>query len=336
MKRDLKNAFVSGLENVPQGATIFGFAGTIPYLATSLSTLYLSYVVNHSAAPATTPEGYLSPTQPSFLVDADTASALLQWMEPIQIGYGACILSFLGAIHWGLEMGKVGGEIGIRRYILGIVPPLVAWPTIFLPVNAALVSQFLAFTGAWYADTQASAHGWTPRWYSQYRLWLTLIVGGSIILTLVGKEYVGPAHIPTAQRLAAARGSGKDGQPMNLATALASGKSAIQGSGEIKTDDSPGKVTGRVDSKASEGVGSTDSSDYYVKITNYKKLEQERKKKEEEEKKKKEEEENKKNGGKDPEKAKDDDDKDDDDKDDSSDSDKDKDQGDKEKEQDKK
>jgi hypothetical protein len=28
---------------------------------------------------------------------------LLHFLEPLQIGYGASILSFLGAIHWGLE-----------------------------------------------------------------------------------------------------------------------------------------------------------------------------------------------------------------------------------------
>jgi len=35
-------------------------------------------------------------------------------IEPVQIGYGACVLSFMGAVHWGLEMVKYGGKLKRR------------------------------------------------------------------------------------------------------------------------------------------------------------------------------------------------------------------------------
>lgn len=37
-------------------------------------------------------------------LDAETALAMLYYVELLQIQYGAIILSFLGAIHWGLEV----------------------------------------------------------------------------------------------------------------------------------------------------------------------------------------------------------------------------------------
>lgn len=34
--------------------------------------------------------------------------------------------------------------------------------------------------------------GWTPRWYSQYRFYLSILVGSCIISTLLGINYFGP------------------------------------------------------------------------------------------------------------------------------------------------
>ena len=49
---------------------------------------------------------------------------------------------------------------GFRRYFLGILAPTLAWPTILLPTNFALIVQFLGFTGMYYADSAATRHGW--------------------------------------------------------------------------------------------------------------------------------------------------------------------------------
>lgn len=97
------------------------------------------------------------------------------------------ILSFLGAIHWGLEFAGYGGHHGYKRYAIGVVAPAVAWPTVMMPVEYALISQFAAFTLLYYVDTRATARGWTPPWYAIYRFTLTFIVGASIVLTLIGR-----------------------------------------------------------------------------------------------------------------------------------------------------
>ena len=82
-------------------------------------------------------------------------------MEHVQITYGAIILSFLGAIHWGMEFSKYGGEQGYRRLAVGALPVLAAWPTTFLTHGLALPVQWAAFTGQWFIDQRASTAGWS-------------------------------------------------------------------------------------------------------------------------------------------------------------------------------
>lgn len=97
------------------------------------------------------------------------------------------IISFLGAIHWGLEYAGYGGYHSYRRYIYGVIAPAVAWPTIMMPVEYALITQFTAFTFLYFADARATVRGWFPAWYSTYRFVLTFIVGAAIVASLVGR-----------------------------------------------------------------------------------------------------------------------------------------------------
>jgi len=97
------------------------------------------------------------------------------------------IISFLGAIHWGLEYAGYGGHQSYRRYMIGVVAPAVAWPTIYMPVEYALITQFFAFNFLYFADARAAVRGWFPAWYSTYRFILTFFVGASIVVSLVGR-----------------------------------------------------------------------------------------------------------------------------------------------------
>lgn len=100
------------------------------------------------------------------------------------------ILSFLGAIHWGLEWAGHGGKVGYRRYAAGVVAPAIAWPTLLLPIEYALISQFFAFTFLYYNDARAASRGWAPHWYGMYRFVLTFVVGASIVASLIGREQI--------------------------------------------------------------------------------------------------------------------------------------------------
>lgn len=133
---------------------------------------------------------YMRTNGMGYLVSKETAESLLHLLEPTQVAYGAIILSFLGAIHWGLEFAKFGGSHPYRRYTLGILAPALAWPTVLLPLDYALVVQFVGFTGIYFADAQATMLGWAPKWYTTYRFILTFIVGVCIVTTLIGRGKV--------------------------------------------------------------------------------------------------------------------------------------------------
>jgi hypothetical protein len=64
---------------VPRQALYVGMAGVLPYLATSITTVACAYEINHSVA------GY------GYLLSAQTASTMLQILEPLQVGYGAVV-----------------------------------------------------------------------------------------------------------------------------------------------------------------------------------------------------------------------------------------------------
>ena len=77
----------------------------------------------------------------------------------------------------------------------------------------ALITQFLAFNWLYFTDARATVKGWCPHWYSTYRFVLTLIVGASIVLSLIARgeiaDKVGRLPGP-ADRLKALRDSQMD------------------------------------------------------------------------------------------------------------------------------
>ncbi|KAI0397191.1 hypothetical protein F5Y17DRAFT_13510 [Xylariaceae sp. FL0594] len=176
------------LANVPKEPYWLGLAGTLPYLGTSASTVYLAWVIN---------TGW--PVSSAFLnhlmISQETASKLLAILEPIQLGYGAVIISFLGAVHWGMEYAeKTPNHARTRfRYGLGVVAPFLAWPTLFLPTEFALTAQFGALVALYMADARATVRGWAPAWYSTYRFALTAVVGMALAISLIGRAKVGDA-----------------------------------------------------------------------------------------------------------------------------------------------
>lgn len=85
--------------DVPRESRILGLAGTLPYLGTSLSTVFLAWDLNKAI-----PTG--NAFYDAIMVDHETAKHYLSLLEPLQLGYGAVIISFLGAIHWVSRIGS--------------------------------------------------------------------------------------------------------------------------------------------------------------------------------------------------------------------------------------
>ncbi|KAL7928646.1 hypothetical protein V8C35DRAFT_226942 [Trichoderma chlorosporum] len=173
------------LDTVPRESHILGLAGTLPYLATSISTVFLALNLNTDI-----PSGHRLYNM--IFLEHDTAKYLLDFIEPLQLGYGAVIISFLGAIHWGLEYAekKPQHDRTRFRYGIGLGASIVAWPTLMMPIEYALTTQFGAFVALYYADSRATRNGWAPTWYAKYRFLLTAMVGLAIVISLVGRAEI--------------------------------------------------------------------------------------------------------------------------------------------------
>jgi hypothetical protein len=84
IKADMKTIMETfSLEEVPKESLYIGAAGVIPYATTSLSTVYLAWDINHAHANGS-----------GVLFSPETAHQLLEWITPIQIGYGAVVSTY--------------------------------------------------------------------------------------------------------------------------------------------------------------------------------------------------------------------------------------------------
>jgi len=165
---------------VPKPAMVLGLAGTIPYVGTGATTVYLAHKAGLAASGAATN------------IDPGVALTILDQALNLQVTYGAVMLSFLGAMHWGMEFAGYGGYKGYSRLMLGAAPLFFAWPTLAFQPMTALVVQWVGFTSLWAADARVTSYGWAPKWYAQYRFYLSILVGTCIIGSLSGVSYYGP------------------------------------------------------------------------------------------------------------------------------------------------
>ncbi len=112
------------------------------------------------------------------------ALALAAWAAPTPLHlvaelalilYGAVILSFLGAVHWGWTL-RGDDSPDARALIWGITPSLIAWIAGLLvmvdPPAYALGLLIIGFFGAWRADRRTAF----PAWYLRLRKALTFTV----------------------------------------------------------------------------------------------------------------------------------------------------------------
>lgn len=105
------------------------------------------------------------------------------------IGYGAVILAFLGAVHWGLALAATA-EAETRhartRLTLGVVPALIGWGALMLPAWAALTVLIAGFLGVWAAEESGAREGLVPGRYLWLRRLLTLAVAVILSAVLMG------------------------------------------------------------------------------------------------------------------------------------------------------
>lgn len=105
------------------------------------------------------------------------------WSDALY-GYGAIILSFVGALHWGFAMSAPGLEEvrRVRCLVWSVVPALIAWPALLLaPAGAAALLVF-SFVAHYLLDRRLARHMAFPAWYLPLRLRLTTVACLSLIL----------------------------------------------------------------------------------------------------------------------------------------------------------
>jgi glutaredoxin-related protein len=148
-------AFVGGIEALPQclgedaaaprAATWMGYLGLLPFIAGMVGMW-------------------------SGVAGAGT------WLA----AYGAVILSFVGAIHWGAAASRC--EYAPLPYALSVVPALIGWIALLLPPGPGLALLALAFT-AWRITEYGLLEAHQPGWL---RLLRTRLTFGATVILLVG------------------------------------------------------------------------------------------------------------------------------------------------------
>lgn len=100
------------------------------------------------------------------------------------IGYGAVIVSFLGAIHWGLAV-RSPALANWPGMAWGVIPSLLGWVALLLPVIPALMLLVAVLLAALIIDefTFGSRDG--PSWFLKLRRLLSAGAALSLLAPLI-------------------------------------------------------------------------------------------------------------------------------------------------------
>jgi hypothetical protein len=92
------------------------------------------------------------------------------------VAYGACILSFLGAVHWGLALGRSEQSSKEElRYVWAVLPALLAWPALLIAPHWGSLVVSLGLIICWLADQRGLRHLPFAREYLGLRTRLTFV-----------------------------------------------------------------------------------------------------------------------------------------------------------------
>lgn len=95
------------------------------------------------------------------------------WAAAALTAYGASIVSFLGAIHWGLTMRDAQGP-RTAPLVWGVVPSLLGWAALLLPPSLGLSLLTMTLWTCFAVDRSAYRQQGLQHWIA-LRGWLTLV-----------------------------------------------------------------------------------------------------------------------------------------------------------------
>lgn len=90
--------------------------------------------------------------------------------------YGACILSFMGGVQWGVLLPREDSHVPFFRYLVSVLPALLAFLCLLIPSRPGLIGLIAGFLALLAYDLSTVRQGLAPRWYASLRVQLTLAV----------------------------------------------------------------------------------------------------------------------------------------------------------------
>jgi hypothetical protein len=130
---------------IPRPALLLGWAGVIPFALLTASSVLDIY---------------------AWFLDPRTALR----------AYGACILSFMGGAQWGVLLPREEGHAPFFRYLVSVLPTLLAFLCLLIPDTPGLIGLIVGFSALLVYDLSTVRQGLAPRWYASLRIQLTLAV----------------------------------------------------------------------------------------------------------------------------------------------------------------
>jgi hypothetical protein len=128
--------------------------------------------------------------------DPDTAAR----MQSVLIGYAALVLGFVGGIHWGLvlqprqQTPQQHPGAGRARLALGVLPLLMGWIALALPLVAApwvsLILLIVGYIGTVLVEHEAGRRDLLPPRYLWVR-WGFTLVAVAMLVTVVTLHLLG-------------------------------------------------------------------------------------------------------------------------------------------------
>jgi hypothetical protein len=90
--------------------------------------------------------------------------------------YGACILSFMGGVQWGILLPRYEDGATFWRYLISVLPALLAVLCLLIPNGLSLIGLIASFLALLAYDISTVRQRLAPRWYTSLRVQLTLAV----------------------------------------------------------------------------------------------------------------------------------------------------------------
>ena len=114
----------------------------------------------------------------------------LPGVSPVEglLTYGAVILSFIGALHWGVVMAQheqVVPRLASLLYGWSVMPALIAWAALLMPDRVGATVMALCFVACWRIDMRVIKSGLWPAWMARLRLHLTSCAVASLAVIVL-------------------------------------------------------------------------------------------------------------------------------------------------------